>query len=73
LITVIDILENSESAKVLIKCYGDPDDVFLPQSESGWDEISRGFEEKLGIPNIAGAIDGSLFEVQRSSNQSTAI
>jgi hypothetical protein len=51
---------------VLIKCYGDI--VSLPKTKQEWDVISDGFDEKHGIPNIAGAIDGSLFQVMRYRN-----
>ena len=37
----------------------------LPQSEEQWHSIARDFEKRSRIPNVVGAIDGSLFEVKR--------
>jgi hypothetical protein len=53
-----------EVLKVLLKCY-EKESIRLPDSEGAWKEIQKGFEDLYGIPFVAGAIDGSLFEVQR--------
>ena len=39
--------------------------VQLPKTNTGWEEVSAEFEEVAGIPNIYGAIDGSLIPIKR--------
>jgi hypothetical protein len=37
----------------------------FPKTSAGWLKLSAEFEEKWGYPDVAGAIDGSLFKVER--------
>jgi hypothetical protein len=53
--------------KVLLLCY-EKETIFLPRNVAEWNEISEGFQRKNGIPNIVGAIDGSLVRIQRFRN-----
>ena len=39
--------------------------IKLPSTKAGWEEVSSGFEQICGVPNVCGAIDGSLFQVKR--------
>jgi hypothetical protein len=39
--------------------------IKLPSTPAEWNEIQEGFEEIGGIPNVCGAIDGSLVLVKR--------
>jgi hypothetical protein len=39
--------------------------VSLPSSESEWRQIADDFEDICGFPAVGGAIDGSLFEIER--------
>jgi hypothetical protein len=37
----------------------------IPRTRTDWKQISLDFEKLGGFPDIAGAIDGSLFKVER--------
>ena len=39
--------------------------VRLPQTDSGWDRLAKGFENICGFPNSVLAVDGCLFEIER--------
>lgn len=39
--------------------------IHFPNTAREWSAMERGFYNKRSIPNISGAIDGSLFEIQR--------
>ena len=43
----------------------EPAVIRLPKSENEWNCISAEFEKNCGFPDIAGAIDGSIFEIER--------
>ncbi|KAE8884032.1 hypothetical protein PF003_g31889 [Phytophthora fragariae] len=49
---------------ILNSCYLEVT-VRLPQTLHVWHVVSMGFERVYGVPNVAGAIDGSLFPVHR--------
>ena len=48
----------------LIVAFG-PSVIQLPKSEQQWINVSEKFELKAGFPDIGGAIDGSLFRIER--------
>ena len=52
--------------KVLLRCYFH-DTVSLPDKNDTekWNNITTGFEELCGFPNVIGAIDGSLIKIKR--------
>lgn len=39
--------------------------IRFPTCNAEWEEIAKGFEDVCGFPNVAGAIDGSIIEIQR--------
>ena len=39
--------------------------VCLPSNHNQWRKIASGFEEICGLPNVSGALDGSLFQIKR--------
>jgi hypothetical protein len=41
------------------------DVVRLPFTSDEWNQVAMGFENVCGVPNVVGAIDGSLFRVKR--------
>jgi hypothetical protein len=49
---------------VLNECYL-RETIRLPNTQQEWMAIADGFEEMCGVPNVVGAIDGSLFHVKR--------
>ncbi len=49
--------------KVLIMCY-EKESIYLPRTLAEWKEISNVFQRKCGIPDIIGAVDSSLIQIQ---------
>ncbi|KAF4148976.1 hypothetical protein GN958_ATG01740 [Phytophthora infestans] len=39
--------------------------IKLPGSECEWKEVMKGFAAVKGFPFVCGAVDGSLFEIER--------
>lgn len=39
--------------------------IKFPGTQSALDAITKGFEEMCGFPDAAGAVDGSLFRLER--------
>lgn len=37
----------------------------MPNNLDDWAEVAKGFESLRGYPDVAGAIDGTLIEVER--------
>ena len=50
--------------QVLTECHLS-DTVALPKTPSEWSRIEEGFERLAGMPNVYGAIDGSLIPIKR--------
>ena len=42
-----------------------PHVIHFPSSNADWRQIAQQFEQNCGFPDVAGAIDGTLFEVER--------
>jgi hypothetical protein len=41
------------------------DAIHLPQTSQEWAEVATAFESQCGVPNVVGAIDGSLIRIKR--------
>lgn len=39
-----------------------------PDNERAWSEVATGFKAIAGVPNVVGAIDGSLIDIKRITN-----
>ncbi|KAF0737409.1 hypothetical protein Ae201684P_006514 [Aphanomyces euteiches] len=53
----------SQVVAVILSCLEET--VYVPRTTMAWMEIARGFEERGGIPNVVGVIDGCLVMVKR--------
>lgn len=40
----------------------------MPSSHEDWIAVADGFERIGGMPNVAGAIDGTLIEIERPAD-----
>jgi len=39
--------------------------ICFPTRLREWERVAEGFESLCGIPNVAGAVDGTLFQIER--------
>jgi len=42
--------------------------IRLPETTAEWREVEAGFQEKRGFPGVVGAVDGSLFPINRPAD-----